>query len=129
MKQVLRLFNNSYRIFFSDRVAVMLTFIVPLFLMYLFGMIFGGVGSGPNRTPIAVLNQSTSDVAKQVVATLDTMKAFRVIKTYKNDQGQQVAFDTVSILVFRSVDAAHQLSSILPLSLISLPVLSHLNPV
>ena len=81
MKQVYRLFKNSYRIFFNDRVSVMLTFIVPLFLMYLFGMIFGGASSGPSRTPIAVLNQSTSDVAKQVVATLDTMKAFRVIKS------------------------------------------------
>ena len=100
MKQVLRLFKNSYRIFFNDRVSVMLTFIVPLFLMYLFGAIFGGSDSGPSRTSIAVLNQSNSDVAKQVVATLDTMKAFRVIKSYKDDQGKEIAFDTVSIKRF-----------------------------
>lgn len=100
MKQVLRLFKNSYRIFFNDRVAVMLTFIVPLFLMYLFGAIFSRSGSGPSRTSIAVLNQSNSAVAKQVVATLDTMKAFRVIKTYKDDQGKEIAFDTTTIKRF-----------------------------
>jgi ABC-2 type transport system permease protein len=100
LKQVLRLFNNSYRIFFNDRVSVLLTFIVPLFLMYLFGAIFGGASSGPSRTPIAVLNQSSSAVAKQVVATLDTMTAFRVIKTYKDDQGKDIVFDTVSIKRF-----------------------------
>jgi ABC-2 type transport system permease protein len=100
LKQVYRLFKNSYRIFWNDRVAVMLTFIVPLFLMTLFGVIFGGSGSGPSRTPIAVLNQGSSAVAKQVVATLDTMKAFRVIKSYKDDQGKEIAFDTVSIKRF-----------------------------
>jgi ABC-2 type transport system permease protein len=100
LKQVLRLFLNAYRIFFNDRVAVMLTFIVPVILMILFASIFGGASSGPSRTPIAVLNQSTSDVAKQVVATLDTMKAFRVMKTYQDDQGKQVPFDTVSIKRF-----------------------------
>jgi len=100
LNQVYRLFKNSYRIFFNDRGSVMLTFIVPLILMYLFGAIFGGSDSGPSRTPIAVLNQSTSAVAKQVVATLDTMKAFRVIKTYKDDQGTEIAFDTVSIKRF-----------------------------
>jgi len=100
LKQVLRLFNNSYRIFLNDRMAVMLTFTVPVVLMILFGAIFGGASSGPDRMPIAVLNQSNSDLAKQVVATLDTMKAFRVIKSYKDDQGKDVAFDTVSIKHF-----------------------------
>ncbi|MDE3057773.1 MAG: ABC transporter permease [Bacteroidota bacterium] len=106
MKQVLRLFNNSYRIFFNDRVAVMLTFIVPMVLMYLFGAIFGSADSGPDRMPIAVLNQSNSPVAQQVVATLDTMKAFRVIKTYKDKQGRQVAFDSVTIKRFAQTGGA-----------------------
>ncbi len=75
----------------------MLTFLVPLLLMFIFGLIFGGGNSGPQGIPIAVLNQSTSDVAKRIISTLDTMESFQVIKSYKDDQGKERAFDTTSI--------------------------------
>lgn len=75
----------------------MLTFLVPLLLMFIFGSIFGGGNSGPQGIPIAVLNQSTSDVAKRIISTLDTMKSFQVVKSYKDDQGKERTFDTTSI--------------------------------
>jgi ABC-2 type transport system permease protein len=97
LKQVLRLFQNTYRLFWNDKVAVILTFIVPLVLMSLFGSIFGGSGSAPEGIRLAVLNQSTSSIAQRIESTLDTMKAFRLVKTHKNDAGQEVPFDTTSI--------------------------------
>lgn len=97
MKQVYRLFKSSYRIFWNDKVSVALTFIVPLVLMSIFGAVFGGSGSGPQGIRLAVLNQSMSPVAKSIESSLDTIKAFRVIKSFKTDSGKTVIFDTLSI--------------------------------
>jgi ABC-2 type transport system permease protein len=78
-------------------VGVALTFLVPLALMSIFGSIFGGSGASPQGIRLAVLNQSPSEVAKRIESTLDTSKAFQIIKTYKDDGGKQVVFDSVSI--------------------------------
>jgi ABC-2 type transport system permease protein len=88
---------NSYLRFWKDKVSVLLTFIVPLVLMTIFGSIFSGSGSGPQGIRLAVLNQSSSPVAKQIESSLDTMKNFRVIKSFKNDSGKVITFDTLSI--------------------------------
>ena len=65
--------------------------------MSIFGSIFGGSGASPQGIRLAVLNQSPSEVAKRIESTLDTSKAFQIIKTYKDDGGKQVVFDSVSI--------------------------------
>jgi ABC-2 type transport system permease protein len=65
--------------------------------MTIFGSIFSGSGSGPQGIRLAVLNQSSSPVAKQIESSLDTMKNFRVIKSFKNDSGKVITFDTLSI--------------------------------
>ena len=83
--------------FRNDKVAVLLTFIVPLILMSIFGSIFGGSSSSVQGIPLAFLNESSSPVALRIEQTLDTMKAFALIKTYKNDRGELVKFDTVKI--------------------------------
>ena len=65
--------------------------------MTIFGSIFGGSSASPQGIRLAVLNQSPSEVAKRIESTLDTSKAFQIIKTYKDDGGKQVVFDSVSI--------------------------------
>ena len=100
MKQVFRLFRNTYRIFFNDKVSVILTFLVPLVLMSIFGSVFGGAGGGAQGVMVAVLNLSDSRVGHQIESGLDTVKALRIVKTYKDDAGRDVVFDTVSIKDF-----------------------------
>ncbi|RPI02933.1 MAG: ABC transporter permease [Ignavibacteriae bacterium] len=97
MKQIYRLFKSSYRIFWNDKVSVALTFIVPLVLMSIFGAVFGGSGSGPQGIRLAVLNQSNAPVAKRIESSLDTLKTFRIIKSFQTDSGKTVMFDTLSI--------------------------------
>jgi ABC-2 type transport system permease protein len=97
LKTIFQLFKNSYRIFWNDKVGVALTFLVPLALMTIFGSIFGGSSASPQGIRLAVLNQSPSEVAKRIESTLDTSKAFQIIKSYKDDSGKQVVFDSVSI--------------------------------
>jgi len=65
--------------------------------MFIFGSIFNGGGEGPQGIPIAVLSQSNSDVVNRIISTLDTMKAFRVVDSVKNNQGKLIPFDTTSI--------------------------------
>lgn len=65
--------------------------------MSIFGAVFGGSGSGPQGIRLAVLNQSTAPVAKSIESSLDTVKAFRIIKSFKDDSGKTVVFDTLSI--------------------------------
>ena len=97
MKPVLRLLRLSYRVFLNDRVAVGLTFFVPLVLMSLFGAIFGRSDVGIEAARLAFLNQSPSPVAKAIERTLDTMKAFRLIRSAKGGDGLMKAFDTTSV--------------------------------
>jgi ABC-2 type transport system permease protein len=97
LKKILSLIKKDYVLFWNDKVAVGLTFIVPAVLILLFGSIFGGSGGNTNGIPLAFLNQSNTKIAKKIESTLDTTKTFRMIKTFTNNDGKEVPFDTVSI--------------------------------
>lgn len=73
-----------------------LTFLVPIFLIFIFGSIFSG-SSQPQGIHLAFINKSTAPVAKKLERTLDTMKTFILIKSFTNDAGKKVNFDTTSI--------------------------------
>ncbi len=101
MKVVLSLIKKEYILFWNDKVAVALTFLIPAALILLFGSIFGGASSGSaSGIRLAFLNNSNSKIGKKIESTLDTTKTFTLIKTYKNDEGKEVKFDTTSIKEF-----------------------------
>ncbi len=100
MRAILKLINKEYRLFWSDPVAVSLTFIVPILLIMLWGTIFGNANSGPDHLRLAFLNNSDAPIAKRIKAVLDTSGAFRLITSFKDDQGRDVPFDTNSIKDF-----------------------------
>lgn len=97
MKTILTLIKKEYILFWNDKVAVSLTFIVPAALIFLFGSIFGGSGQSASGINLAFVNNSNSRIARKIESTLDTTKAFNIIKTYVNDDGKTVKFDTVSV--------------------------------
>ncbi len=98
MKKILYLIKKDYKLFWHDKVAVGLTFIVPAALILLFGSIFGRPeGSSVSGIRLAFLSQNNTKIAKKIESTLDTSSTFQIIKTYKNDQGKEVPFDTSSI--------------------------------
>ncbi len=97
MKTVLHLIKKDYILFWHDKPAVSLTFIVPIFLIFLFGSIFGGSGNGPAGIDIAFMNQSNSKIAAKLESVLDTTKAFHLVRDFRNDNGKMVPFDTNSI--------------------------------
>ncbi len=98
MKKILRLIKKDYILFWHDKVAVGLTFIVPAALILLFGSIFGRSGGGTaSGIRLAFLSQNQTKIAKKIESTLDTSSTFRIIKSYTDDEGKEVPFDTSSI--------------------------------
>ena len=101
MKVVLSLIKKEYILFWNDKVAVAFTFLIPAVLILLFGSIFGGASSGSaSGIRLAFLNNSDSKIGRKIESTLDTTKTFSLIKTFTNDEGKEVKFDTASIKEF-----------------------------
>lgn len=96
MNIILQLVKKDYKIFLKDKVALSLTFIVPMVLIALFGAVFGGAGDF-EKLSLGFVNKSSSKVAKTIETTLDTTKTFRLIKNYKNEKGEVVQYDSNSI--------------------------------
>ena len=89
MSQTLILLRKSLLSFRRTRAGVVITFVVPIVLIYLFGHVFGiyRKDSGPTGIPLAVVNASPDPVARQLVAALQAESAFRLITTAKGPDG------------------------------------------
>lgn len=96
MKTILQLVKKDYKLFLKDKVALSLTFLIPMVLIALFGAVFGGAGDF-EKLSLGFVNQSKSKVAKTIETTLDTTKTFRLIKSYKNDKGETIQYDSNTI--------------------------------
>lgn len=97
MKTVYKLIVKDYKLFFSDRLAVSMTFIIPIALIFIWGLVFGNIGTRSQKLHLAFLNNSNSPIGRKIEKALDSSKTFVLIKTYKDERGQKVPFDTSSI--------------------------------
>ena len=84
MRIILTLLKKDFANFFRDKAAVSLTFIVPVALIYIFGLVFGlnRKDSGPVGIKLAVVNLSDAPGAAQLVAALKAEKSFRVVTEF-----------------------------------------------
>lgn len=94
MKTILKLFKKDYTLFVKDKVALSLTFIIPVVLIFIFGKVFSNAGSGVENLKLGFINSSTAIVAKKLEKVLDTTKTFALVKTYKDDKGNVIPYDT-----------------------------------
>jgi len=87
MHLVLTLLRKDFLNFTKDRVAVGLTFLVPVVLIYIFGQVFGvaRTSSGPVGIPLAVVNESPAPEVAKLIAALKKEAAFRVVETTAPD--------------------------------------------
>jgi ABC-2 type transport system permease protein len=97
LKTVLKLIIKDYKLFFSDRLAMVMTFIIPIALIFIWGLVFGNMGSGTQRLHLAFVNTGSS---KKIEKVLDSSKTFVLIKSYEDENGQKVKFDTTSVQIF-----------------------------
>jgi ABC-2 type transport system permease protein len=83
MSQVRILLRKGLLSFWRNKAAVVITFLVPVVLIYLFGHVFGlyRKDSGPTGIPIAVVNLSPEPAATKLIEALQAEKTFHVITT------------------------------------------------
>ncbi|MBP7140386.1 MAG: ABC transporter permease [Opitutaceae bacterium] len=93
MNPILTLFLKDVAHFRRDRISLLLTFVVPTVLIYIFGNVFGvnRESTGPVGIPLAVVNQSAgARSADAIIAALRQEKTFRLLTTTKDTQGTEV---------------------------------------
>ncbi|HOI29713.1 MAG TPA: ABC transporter permease [Melioribacteraceae bacterium] len=99
MKTVLRLIKKDLIRFFNDRPAMLLSFIVPMALIVVFGNIFGG--SGPRgKVSMLFVNESNSIVAKLLENKLDSAKSLILIKRHIDEKSN----DTIQISEQKAIE-------------------------
>ncbi len=89
MSQTLILLHKSLLTFRRSRAAMVITFLVPIVLIYLFGHVFGLYRKdfGPTGIPLAVVNASVEPAAQQLIDALKAESAFRLITERKDPAG------------------------------------------
>ena len=86
MKTVYRLIQKEFIRFINDKPAMLLTFIVPIILIIIFGNIFGGHGgSARGKADLILVNESKSELAKYIEEKLDSTETLRIIKDYSEE--------------------------------------------
>jgi ABC-2 type transport system permease protein len=86
MRILLTLLGKDFANLRRNRGALVLTFVVPMVIIYVVGLVFGlgRSDSGPSGIPFAVVNQSDNPAAQKLVAALQAEKSFRVVTTVTN---------------------------------------------
>jgi len=89
MRIILTLLGKDFANLRRNRAAFVLSFIVPMIIIYIVGQVFGlgRSDSGPSGIPLAVVNQSGNAAATKLVAALQAEKSFRVITEFTNPDG------------------------------------------
>ncbi len=88
MKTIYNLVVKDIIRFLNDKPAVLLTFIVPMVLIVIFGSIFGGSGSPRGKVNIILVNESNTPVSRILEARLDSAKSLRIVKKYLPENGK-----------------------------------------
>jgi len=90
LKNVIRLLKKDLLRFSIDRTAVMLTFLIPAVLIFIFGSIFGGGSGSRGKIPIIVINESKVELAKFLETELDSSSSLRSVKNYNDEEGNSI---------------------------------------
>lgn len=75
------IFKKDIKLFFKDKKAVLLSFLLPIVLISLFAFAFGGVGSAESEQNIKLLmvDLDLSNDSKAVVKNLDSIEGLKLI--------------------------------------------------
>ncbi|MBC35894.1 MAG: hypothetical protein CL663_07645 [Bacteroidetes bacterium] len=98
-----KLFIKDLKLFFIDKKAVMLTFLLPIIIISLFAFAFGGLGGKRTSQPIDLLvsdlDQSAS--SQKIIAKLDSLEGLGIkIKEIEWAKDQVIKGNYVGVLVF-----------------------------
>jgi ABC-2 type transport system permease protein len=121
MNPVLVLFRKSLLIYFRNKAAVSITFVVPIVLIYIFGHVFGLYRKdrgGPVGIRVAVVNQSNDPAAVELIKALEEEKAFRLVTRFWPKKGPDRALTETDVRAALH-DNDYDYAVIIPADLIS----------
>jgi ABC-2 type transport system permease protein len=86
MNAILVLLRKDFALLLKDRASLIITFLVPFVMIYLFGQIYhvNSSSPGPSGIPVAVVNESDNPAAARLVQALKAETAFRVLTQFVN---------------------------------------------
>lgn len=94
MHPIFVLAKKSLLLFFGKKPAVLITFVVPIALIYLLGQVFGlnrkAGDAGPTGIGLAVVNQSSDPGAQLLIDALRAEKTFDVFTERKSANGAKI---------------------------------------
>ena len=101
---MIKLAHKDLKLFFSDKRAVLLTFIVPIAIITLFAIAYGTVFQKKGEakpTTLVVADDDSSAASKNVIAQLDSLKEFEVAQTSAAEAENLVKKgDRAAVLIF-----------------------------
>lgn len=79
---VLKLLLKDLKIFATDKRGLLLTFLLPIAIISLFALAFGGIGKKGESRPVelVIADEDQTTGSKNIVAGLDSLKEFRVMQ-------------------------------------------------
>lgn len=86
MRPTLALLGKEFSLFLKDKTAIVLTFLVPFFVIYIVGNIFSDMGNGDNgglnaTIKIAALNASGDPAGDRLLEALDSEEGLDLIRS------------------------------------------------
>ena len=120
MKSILVLLQKDFGLFFKDKPAILLTFLVPFVLIYIFGNIFGGSGDGGGmeaKIKLAVLDLAGTSSSIALVQTLEDEEGLSVVTSQEVGEGESIPF-TEESLRQGIVDHDYNFAVIIPVNFI-----------
>ncbi|HZR24534.1 MAG TPA: ABC transporter permease [Vicinamibacterales bacterium] len=101
MTPLLAMVRKDLQVFFSDRRAVIMSFIVPIAIASFFGSIFSGPGNNnePAKIAIAVIDNDGSGISKGIVTGLDGDRNLRVSQPSEADAREAVKKGKTSVAI------------------------------
>jgi ABC-2 type transport system permease protein len=110
MLAILAIAQKDLRILFRLRSGIFFTFLWPLLVAILFGVMFSGPGEQAAKTRIAVVDEDNTAASRDFIAHLEKGGAFDILRTGREDaallvrQGKQ----TAAVVFFRGFGQASQ---------------------
>jgi len=86
MHIILTLVGKDFASLRRNRAALVVSFIVPMLIIYIVGMVFGlgRKDNAPSGIPLAVVNQSDNPAAQALLKALRAEKSFRIITEFED---------------------------------------------
>ncbi len=100
MHTILTLVRKDFTLFLKDKTAIVLTFLVPFFVIYIVGNIFSGAGDNgglSSNIKLAVYNESGDSNANALIKALEAEDSIELVEDSPGPDDSRIPFDRESI--------------------------------